>query len=235
MLSRSAHSTSVPVLESFARKVSQSRIVWTVSGEDGLARIPTSSKGARDATLCWSTGAEAEHYAARVSRHGRVNPIMLGNFQGAVLPKLRSLGRLVAPDWTADPFHPHFEVTAVEQSLAAAGFATFVECAAARNRVFILEGDLGPTFAASVSTSGQLTLPCWTASDAAEAQIKGFWADMMVSEIGLEAFVGRTLPWLAGIRRGASLDHGLGGIVMELGALDLAARLMRVHAPAGPR
>jgi hypothetical protein len=227
MLTRTAHSPAASILESFARKVAETRVVWTVSGEDGLARVPSSTRRGRDVTLCWATSAEAERWARLMARHPRINPIMLGNFVANVLPKLRQLNRLLAPGWIADPLHPQFEPAEVEQSLLSESLALFMAGATAHGHVFILEDELGPTFAASTVSQGQLVLPCWTERDHAESQLRGFWSEMLVSEIGLEAFVGKTLPWVAGIGRGASLAHGIGGPALELGALELAARLMR--------
>ena len=226
MLARSVLAPAGFVLETFARRVSETRLVWTVSGEDGLARLPGVARGKRDVTLCWSTQEAAAAHVTSVARNGRVNPIMLVNFAGTVLPKLKELDRLVAPDWTLDPSHPQFDAMVVVQAIKGEGLRRIASVAAQNGRIYILESDLGPTFTTSAITSGALVLPCWTTAEDAESQVKGFWSEMMVSEIPIEAFVSRTLPWVAGIGRAINLDYGLGGVPLELGALDFAGRLM---------
>ena len=226
MLARSVLAPAGFVLETFARRVSETRLVWTVSGEEGLARLPGVARGRRDVTLCWSSREAAEANVASVARNGRVNPIMLVNFAGTVLPKLKELDRLVAPEWTLDPSHPQFDATVVLQAIKGEGMRRVASVAAQNGRIYILESDLGPAFANSAIRPGTMVLPCWTTADDAESHVKGFWSEMMVSEIPIDAFVGRTLPWVAALGRAVSLDHGLGGVPMELGALDFASRLM---------
>lgn len=227
MLSRSAYAANETVLDRFSALVSETRLVWTVSGEDGLARVPSRTKGGREAVLAWSSSSAAERWAGTVARRPRLNPIMLENFLGHVLPRLRELNRLVAPDWTADPMHPQYEPAEIARQLGSGSIEAFLAAATTRRTVYILEDDLGPAFAAAAGASHRLVLPVWSTREGAERQVKGFWAEMMISAIDLDAFVAKTLPWVAGIGRTVSPEYGLGGVPMDIGALDLAGRLMR--------
>ncbi len=201
MLPRSAHSPASSTAEAFARKVTATRTVWTVSGEAGLARVPSTNRPGRDVTLCWSTAEAAERLGRRVARHSRVNPILLGNFATIVLPKLRALNRLVAPDWTADPYHPQIEAGQLEQVLKIEAAAQCIGALLAGRTVYTLENDIGPAYAASGLGAGKLALPIWTRADDAAQHSKGFWAEMEVAEITLSSFVRTTLPQVAGIGR----------------------------------
>ncbi|MFM9939044.1 MAG: DUF2750 domain-containing protein [Hyphomicrobiaceae bacterium] len=227
MLPRSAHSPASSTAEAFARKVIASRTVWTMSGEDGLARVPSTSRPGREVTLCWSSAEAAERLGRGMARHARVNPIVLGNFVGTVLPKLRALNRLVAPDWSADPYHPQLEAGQLEHLIKAESTQHVIAAVVARGAVYTLENDIGPAYAASQQGGAKQALAVWTSEDDAASHIKGFWAEMTVAEIPLETFTGKTLPYVAGLGRGVSLDYGMGGVATELGALDLAARLLR--------
>jgi len=229
MLARSAFSQTNPVAESFARKVAATRTVWTVSGDQGLARVPSSSRPGREVTLCWSSEDAAERFGRRTARNARVNPIMLGNFVSDVLPKVRAMNRLIAPDWTADPFHPQIEAGQLETHLRGESIGAFAAIAQRRGTVYVLEDDIGPAFTSSVAGNGKLALAVWTDPEAAGHQIRGFWNEMAVSDIPVATFVSRTLPHVAGMGRSVSLDPGLGGVPVELGAMDLAARLSRGH------
>ena len=227
MLARSAYVSTGKVLDSFARRVTETRLVWTVSGEDGLARMASPTRLGREVTLAWSTQAEAERWSRMMARHPRVNPIVLGNFITQVLPKLRNLNRLVMPDWSADIGHPQFEPAEIEQRLKIEGVSRFAEDVQGRGAVYILEDEMGPAFAASARSAAKLVLPCWTTRDGAEQQVRGFWSEMMISEIAVATFVAKTLPWIAGLGRAVSLNHGQGGATIEIGALELAGKLAR--------
>lgn len=227
MLARSGASEAVTIGDAFARKVLASRQVWTVSGTDGLARMPSSNRPGREVTLCWSSPEAAERWSLRAARNPRVNPIQLANFVGEVLPKLRALNRLVSPDWAAEPFHPEFEPGQLELRLRNEGVNRFCMAALASRRVFILEDEIGSAFAASASEANKLMLPVWLAFDDAEMHIRGFWSEMSVSGLPLAHFIEKTLPAIADMGRSISLDHGLGGPLLEMSAPDLSARLMR--------
>lgn len=227
MLLRSATSPTSSVATSFARKVVASRTVWTVSGVEGLARVPSSTRPGRDVTLCWSTSEAAERWGRRMARQSRVNPILLGNFVSEVLPKLQALNRLVAPDWSADPYHPQVEASQLAGWLKAETACHFITLAQRRGCVFTLENDIGPAFAASRQDPARQVLPLWSHEDDAAQSIRGFWSEMMVTDVGLGQLSGKLLPFIAGLGRGVSLDHGMGGAPIELGAMDLAQRLTR--------
>lgn len=227
MLQRSASSPTSIVAVSFARKAAEARTVWTVTGEDGLARVPSTLRPGREATLCWSSAEAAERWGRRTARHGRINQILVGNFVSEVLPKLQALNRLVAPDWTADPYHPQVEPGQLMQWLRAEAATHFIAAAQQRGCAFILENDIGPAFAASRQDSGRQVLPLWKHEEDAAQHIRGFWSEMVVSDVSIGKLAGKLLPFVAGVGRGVSLDHTMGGAAVELGAMDVAQRLTR--------
>lgn len=213
------------VLAEFAAQVVRARRVWTVSGEDGLARIASTVIHGREATLVWSNEADAGRWAPSMARHARINPILLENFTQQVLPRLADMQRLVAPEYGANGPNLEIEAADLTRALERATREAFVSVTRALGRMFILEDDIGPAFVTSVTGGNRLVLACWTDRDAAEMQCTGFWSEMVVSEIPLDALVQRTLPWIAGIDRGVTLNPGQGGCRVEIDAASLLAEL----------
>jgi hypothetical protein len=225
-----ARRTHTARLDIFARRVTQSRIVWTISGADGLSRVASSARRGREANLMWSTREEAGRWMTRFARP-RLNPITVHNLFEDVLPKLRSLNRLIGADWPAcEPADVECEPDDLERRLHAEALKHFVEDARQLGSVWVLEDDMGPAFATSQADRGHLVLPCWSSSQAAEARCTGFWSEMMVSRIDLARFLTRTLPWLVEIGRRVAPNHGLGAHV-EPTAPDLASLFKQARQP----
>jgi len=197
-------------LDTFTRRVTQSRIVWTVSGAEGLSRLPSPVRRGREVNLMWSTREEAGRWMTRFCRP-RLNPITLRNVFEDVFPKLRSLNRLLGPDWAAsEPVELECEPADMERRLQAEGLKLFLEEAMRTGAVWLLEDDMGPAFASSPIDRTALVLPCWSNRQGAEAQCTGFWSEMMISRVELDRFIGRTLPWLLETGRRAAPNHNLG-------------------------
>jgi hypothetical protein len=216
-----ARRTHAATLDTFARRVTQSRIVWTVSGTEGLSRVSSRMRRGAEVNLMWSTREEAGRWMTRFSRP-RLNPITLRNMFADVFPKLRALNRLIGPDWSAcTPADLEFELADLEQRLKAESARQFVEEALRTGAVWVLEDDMGPAFATAHAHRDALVLPCWSSQQAAEAQCTGFWSEMMISRIELFRFTGKTLAWLAEIGRCLAPNHSLGAPV-ELGAREVA-------------
>jgi len=227
MLPRTMDSEARNIGDAFARRAVLSRKIWTVSGAEGLARLPSRNRPGREAMLCWSSEETAQRFALRAARNPRVNPIMLSQVMTDVLPKQRALNRLVLPDWSGEPFHPEFEPGQIALRLKGEAIVRFCAATTEQRRVYILEDDIGPAFAASQANPDKLTLPLWVSSEDAEFQVRRFWSEMAVSEIPVSLLIEKTLPFVAGIGRGVSLDHGLGGVPTEMSPVDLSGRLMR--------
>jgi hypothetical protein len=171
----------------------------------------------------WTTPALAEPWMPRFLQP-RLNPIWLVDVINDVLPKLQKLNRLVGCDWTGSAWETEIDTCRFEDGLRRAAVAAFIADVRVQNTVWLLEDEAGPAFAASAGQPSSLLLPCWSTRAAAELACTGFWRDMMVSAIGKQRFVDRTLAWLGDIGRGLSLNHGLGApAVIE--PAGLAARL----------
>lgn len=218
---RLARRNHTATLDTFVRRVTQSRIVWTISGAEGLSRVPSPMRRGREVNLMWSRREEAGRWMTRFARP-RLNPITVRNVFADVFPKLRSLSRLVGPDWAAcEPVELECEPADMERRLQAEATRQFMQEAIRAGAVWVLEDDMGPAFATSHIDRSGLVLPCWSNREGAEAQCTGFWSEMMISRIALDRFIGRTLPWLLEMGRLVAPDHGLGA-PLEHGARDLA-------------
>lgn len=220
----------IATLDTFARRVTQSRIVWTVSGADGLSRVPSPVRRGREVNLMWSTREEAGRWMTRFSRP-RLNPITLRNVFDEVFPKLVSLKRLIGPDWPAlGSVALECEPAELTLRLQAAASTLFVEEAMQAGAVWLLEDDMGPAFASARADRRDLVLPCWSARPAAEAQCTGFWSEMMVSRVELDRFISRTIPWITEMGRRIAPNHGLGA-PLEHGPRDVASQFKAARRP----
>lgn len=222
--------TQATALDTFARRVTQSRIIWTVSGSEGLSRVPSPIRRGREVNLLWSTREEAGRWMTRFAKP-RLNPITLRNTFEDVLPKLRSLNRLIGPDWPPDGRPDlEWEPAELERRLQEETANYFIDEATRTGAVWVLEDEMGPAFAASHVQRGGLALPCWSSRQGAESQCSGFWSEMLVSRIELDRFTARTLPWLIELGRRLAPNFGQSAPV-EVGARELAARFKPVRRP----
>lgn len=223
---RLARRNHAGTLDTFVRRVTQSRIVWTISGAEGLSRVPSPTHRGRQINLMWSTREEAGPWMTRFTRP-RLNPITLRNVFDDVLPKLRSLNRLVGTDWVAaDRFGPECEPVDIERCLRTEAARAFAREALRAGAVWVLEDEMGPAFATSRADRSALVLPCWSSREGAEAHCSGFWSEMMISRIDLDRFTAKTLPWLVKLGRQVAPNHGLGAPI-EQPAEELADGLRR--------
>ncbi len=84
----------------FLKRVVESKLVFAVSGEEGLARVPSRRMKGREVTLLWSKRAEAERWAPVVAKSPRIKELTLGAVMTDVLPGLANVKRLVGVDWS---------------------------------------------------------------------------------------------------------------------------------------
>ncbi|MCH9765149.1 MAG: DUF2750 domain-containing protein [Alphaproteobacteria bacterium] len=214
----------------FFRRIATQRHVYAVSGEDGLARVPSRTQRGRDVTLFWSLPEEAERWAKVVAENPRVKDLTLSDFLGEILPALAELKRLAGLDWTAEPMEIEADPTALAERIRLETLDAFVIKVVSEGRLFTLEDSGGPALMVSGTGEGQQFLPCWSERALAEARIAGLWRDMLASEIPLQSFIDRTLLWLED--RGALVapEHVAGALSLELAPADLRSRLIAAQS-----
>ena len=212
-------------IDRFIRRVLDTEAVWTVAGEEGLARVASPTTKARMVTLFWSERVEAERWGSLIAEHARTKPLSLSDLLNEVLPKLTALNRIVGPDWGAEPFEPEIEPGDLARRLRAEAVAQFVRKVNHREVVWILQGADGPACLMSKSRPGAQMLPCWYDRAHAEARIAGPLADSVAAAVPLATFRERTLLWLGESGRLAAPGYCEGCGLVELAPADFAARL----------
>ena len=229
MLLRHADPRHAAVLADFVRKVVATRTVWVVAGSEGLARRPSPSFRAREATLFWAEQEDAERAAVDVADEPRVKSIPLADVLHDVLPKLRDLERTVGTNWLAAPCDPEIEPMDLAERLRQEMLASFVRQAVGQGGLYILEDDQGPTFAASTEVPNTLILPVWTQREEAEIVQRGFWQEMDISHIPVATFIEKTLVWLEEINRSVAPSYVPRIANIELAPTDIAERLKKLQ------
>ena len=214
----------------FFKRVAEQRRVYAISGEDGLARVPSRAQRTRDVTLFWSDRAEAERWANVIAENPRIKDLTLSEFLGEILPALAHLKRIAGLDWTAEPIEIEADPTVLAERIRLETLDAFVVKVVSEGRLFALEDSGGPALLVSGAGEGQLFLPCWSERALAEARISGLWRDMLASEIPLQNFIDRTLGWLEA--RGALVgpEHVEGALSLELEPSDLRSRLIATQS-----
>jgi hypothetical protein len=229
MLLRQADPRHAAVLADFVRRVVASRTVWAVAGAEGLARMPSPTRRARETTLFWVEQNDAEQAAEKVAQEPRVKQIWLADFLHEVLPKLRDLDRAIGTNWLAAPCEAEIEPMELADRLRQEMLASFVRQAVGQGGLYILEDEQGPTFAASTEVANTLILPVWTQREEAEIVQRGFWQDMDISHIPVATFIERTLVWLQEINRSVSPSFTPRIANIELAPADIAERLKKLQ------
>lgn len=208
----------------FLKRVVEARSVFVVSGEDGLARVPSRRQRGRDVTLLWSEAGEAERWADVVAKSPRVKELMLVNLLSEVLPALASLKRFAGVDWSPAGLEPEFDANDLAERVRLEILEVFLHRTRSTGKVWILEDANGPALLVSGLRSTQYILPCWGDRREAEGRIIGPWADMMPVDIPLDTFLERKLLWLVENKHLVSPGHLAGAGSLELEAADLKER-----------
>ncbi|MEO1282442.1 MAG: DUF2750 domain-containing protein [Pseudomonadota bacterium] len=200
----------------FVRRLANAKRMFVVSGEDGLARVPSQKQAGREVVFAWTQRAEAERWADCLAKNPRIKELALAEVLADFFPALHDHQRLIAPDWTADPIEPESEPTTLGQQVRLETVDGFMQRVAASGNVYILENSFGPALLVSASGHDQLFLPCWSHREVAESRREGPWADHMVMRIPLANFVKITMPWLSEQGHRVAPEHVPGSQAVEL-------------------
>lgn len=209
----------------FLDRVVVANRIYAVSGEDGLARLPSRWLKGREVTLFWSERGEAERWSPLVARNPRIKELRLSELLGEVLPVLSRIRRLVGVDWEKEGIEPEMDPSDLVERIRLTSLDVFVRDVVRGGRVWTLADATGPAMLVSQTRSEVLVLPCWADRNEAEARIEGPWEDMMAIETPLAEFVWSNLTLLGGNGHLVSPGHIGGSAILELGPDDLAARL----------
>lgn len=208
----------------FIKRAVAQRMVYAISGEEGLGRVPSQRHRGREVTLFWTNRKSAERWADVIAQKPRVKEITIDALLGEVLPALARLNRLAGPDWGSDPIEPELDAADLGERLRREVVDGFVERTSHTRKVYVLEDTTGPALLVSASQPGGLVLPLWSERAFAEARIEGPWAEMMSVEVPLQSFTQKTLLWLQDRGWLAGPDHMIGPGATEIAPAALKSR-----------
>ncbi len=209
----------------FIKRAVGQRVVYAVSGEDGLARVSSQRQEDAEVTLLWTQEAEAERWADAIAETPRVKELTIADLLADILPALPELKRLVGLDWSANPVEGEFNPLDIAERLRSEAVEGFVQRARTADKIFILEDATGPAMLVSGVDETKRFMPVWSDRRGAETRIEGLWAEMIALEIPLSNFLGLTLPCLAERDWNVGPDHVQGARTLELAPRDLSTRL----------
>lgn len=202
---------------SFALKAAEIRHMFVISGEEGLARVPSQKYPGREVTLFWSSEAEAQCWLDVLGTHPRIKMLPLTDVLSEVLPKLAELKRLAGTGWNDVPVEAEMEPMELVRQIRLATIDHFVMKALDTKAVWMLQGADGPALHMSLNGGTGHVLPVWADRAAAESRIEGPWSEMEAVRVPLSDFRQRTLLWVAETRRkvAPAFCEGAGGIEIE--------------------
>jgi hypothetical protein len=224
--------SGLSVRDSFIARVIAGRSAFAVSGEEGLARVPSQARTDRHVTLLWSDLAEAKRWAAAIAKGPRIKQLTLRDLLAEVLPRLADLKRLVGPDWSSEPVEPELDALDMARRLRVAMVEVTIGQAIAQGHVWVLTGIDGPLRFVSRSSDTTLVLPFWSDVASAQARAEGPFENALAGRIAIEDFRQRTLMWAAETRTRIAPGFCEGPGLIELDVADAKARL---KAGASPR
>lgn len=210
----------------FLREAVLRRKVYAVTGEDGLARVPSRRIKGREVTLVWTSRAEAERWSAALAVSPQIREMVLTDFLNGVLPKLAELNRFVGLNWSSGPAEAEIDPAELAERLRMETLARFVEkIAVSRQPVWTIEGAEGPALMVSRVKPNVFVVPVWSERDHAEMRLEGPWCDMVVGQVPAYVFMAARLPKFSKFGFLVSPENVLGDKFLELDPLDLQERL----------
>jgi Protein of unknown function (DUF2750) len=216
----------------FVSRILSSQAIWTVAGDEGLARVDSPRHAGRLVNLFWSDRAEAERWAHVLVTQPRLKLLSLFEMQTQVLPRLAEMRRLVGTDWTSEPIEPEFEPLDLDRMIRLHMLDVFLATALRQRHVWVLQGPDGPACFVSKHPKGGEALPVWIDRLSAEARLQGPWADFIITRVALAEFVQKTLIWCAETGRRVAPGYQDGPGVLEMAPWDLKARMKAIVARA---
>lgn len=211
--------------ERFARRLANTKRLFVIAGETGLARVPSQKDPGREVVLAWTEREEAVRWADCLAENPRVKELGLGEVLAEFLPALAEHKRLVATDWTDEPVESETEPLVLSERIRIAAVDGFMERVVASGNVYILEDANGPALLVSATRDDRFVMPCWSQREVAEQRIEGPWANHMVMRIPVANFVRITLPWLTEHAHLCGPEHMPGSMGLELTPDTIARRI----------
>jgi hypothetical protein len=217
--------TGLSVRDRFIERVVSGQTAFAVSGEEGLARVPSQHRSDRQVTLLWSDLSEAKRWATAIARGPRIKQLTLRDLLADILPRLGDLKRLVGTDWSSEPVEPEIDPLDLAARLRRALVDGCIRRSIGQGHVFVLAGGEGPVRFVSRASEGALVLPFWSDAASAEARAAGPFEDALVARVGIEDFRNRMLMWAAETRSRIAPAFVEGPGLIELDVADAKARL----------
>ncbi len=209
----------------FLGRAAQTRRVYGVVGEEGLARLPSRRLRGREVSLFWSAREDAERLAETVAQNPIVRTYALSELYSGVLPGLVQHRRLVGLDWSGQQIEVELDPQDFGERLRLASLDVFMGAMKQTGSIYTLEGAAGPALLVSQTRPDVLVLPCWADADEAQVRVEGPWRDMLVIQTAIGPFKDERLAWLKRFGHLVGPDHQGGPGSLELQPEDLAARL----------
>jgi hypothetical protein len=220
------------VREAFVTQALATKTIWTVAGDEGLARVDSPRHEGRLVNLFWSDRAEAERWAHLLVTQPRLKLLSLYEMQTQVLPRLAEMRRLVGTDWSSEPVEPEFEPLELDRMIRLHMLDIFLATALSQRHIWMLMGPEGPACFVSKHPKGGEALPVWIDRVSAEARLQGPWAEFVVTRVALAEFVQKTLLWCAETGRRIAPGYQDGPGVLEMAPWDLKARMKTILSKA---
>jgi Protein of unknown function (DUF2750) len=187
------------IVDLFLQGVALSKLVWTISGQDGIAHIPSPSDQTRNAYLFWSTPHEAGRWADVLAEQPQLVSMPVTTFLTETLFQIADVGGTIATDWSSEPVEPELDPVAVGRYLADALVKDFVVIALKTRTVFVLH-DLSGIAAVTPVGGGPVVVPVWADRASAEATAAQFPEVVAAVRMPLADLTGRYLLSATGLR-----------------------------------
>ncbi len=211
--------------EAFIARLIESRQCWAIIGDEGMARVPSPRASDRIVHLVWSDRREAERWAAALVTRPRLRLVTLVEMTTEMFPKLTSMGRLLGPDWTAEPVEAEMEPADMDKAIRANGLNRLLKAAETHRHVWILRHPEGLGCVPSrLSLTGDM-LAVWSDRMSAEAAATGALEGLVPVRISLADFTGRVLMWCTESRRRVAPEFIPGPGALELQPWELKGML----------
>lgn len=183
-------------IDRFLRGVASGRRVFAISGEQGLARVPSRRMRGREVILLWSEEEMAQSWSAVLASNARIKDFYISEVLTSLLPALAEHQRHVGVNWSQQAIEPEFDPRQLAEKVRLATLDHFLTRTVIHGGLWTLGFPDGPCLLVSATRPDVLVLPCWSEERLAEARIAGPWSEAMVMRVSLEEFLSGQLGWL---------------------------------------